>query len=301
MMIDSVRKDNFNALVELAMKREGVADLRSVVEKELLHYDLLFVLDDHGLLDRLTFQGGTSLRLCYGAPRLSEDLDFAGGKDFQTSYLLEMKSCIEKYVGERYGLIVNVKDPKEISLEPNHEDIKVDQWQISVITAPEKKDIPQQKIKIQIANIPAYTRVPLALQQNYDFLPDGYSDTIVLTESLDEIMSDKLVSLVNTDIRKRIRHRDIWDLRWLKQKGAEINSEFILAKISDYKITDYLSKLNEMIEHIDAIIKSEKFSGEMSRFIPMNDLERTLKKDKFKEYLVDEIKSMLLEVKQFVN
>lgn len=301
MMVDSVRKDNFNALVDLAMKREGVADLRSVVEKELLHYDLLFILDDHGLLDRLTFQGGTSLRLCYGAPRLSEDLDFAGGKDFQTSYLLEMKSCIEKYVGERYGLVVNVKDPKEISLEPNYEDIKVDQWQISIITAPEKKDIPQQKIKIQIANIPAYTRVPLALQQNYDFLPDGYSDTIVLTESLDEIMADKLVSLVNTDLRKRVRHRDIWDLRWLKQKGAKMNSEFILAKISDYKITDYLSKLNEMIEYIDAIIKSEKFYGEMSRFIPMNDLERTLNKDKFKEYLIDEIKSMLLEVKEIIN
>ncbi|CDG92427.1 hypothetical protein XBP1_330002 [Xenorhabdus bovienii str. puntauvense] len=29
------------------------------------------------------FQGGTSLSLCYGGNRFSEDLDFAGGKDFR--------------------------------------------------------------------------------------------------------------------------------------------------------------------------------------------------------------------------
>ncbi|HET6629122.1 MAG TPA: nucleotidyl transferase AbiEii/AbiGii toxin family protein, partial [Woeseiaceae bacterium] len=46
---------------------------RPVVEKELLHYDILFALDTEGLLDPLTFQGGTSLRLCYGAQRFSED------------------------------------------------------------------------------------------------------------------------------------------------------------------------------------------------------------------------------------
>ena len=35
-----------------------------------------------GLLLRLTFIGGTCLRACYGSHRLSEDLDFTGGADF---------------------------------------------------------------------------------------------------------------------------------------------------------------------------------------------------------------------------
>lgn len=43
--------------------------MRPVIEKELLHYDILFTLDKAGLLSALTFQGGTSLRLCYGLPR----------------------------------------------------------------------------------------------------------------------------------------------------------------------------------------------------------------------------------------
>ena len=75
-------KNYFLTLVDLAMREPGRLHMRPVIEKELLHYDILFALDNADLLDKLTFQGGTSLRLCYGAPRFSEDLDFAGGINF---------------------------------------------------------------------------------------------------------------------------------------------------------------------------------------------------------------------------
>ena len=68
--------EDFNLLVDKAMSIPGRALMRPAVAKELLHYDILFCLDKDGLLDQLTFQGGTSLRLCYGAPRFSEDLNF---------------------------------------------------------------------------------------------------------------------------------------------------------------------------------------------------------------------------------
>ena len=64
-MIDQV---NFDALVGRALGAPGLTHMRPVVEKELLHYDILFSLEREDLLDQLTFQGGTSLRLCYGAP-----------------------------------------------------------------------------------------------------------------------------------------------------------------------------------------------------------------------------------------
>jgi len=69
-------KADFNTMVDLAMTAPGRGHMRPVIEKELLHYDILFCLDKEGLLDQLTFQGGTSLRLCHGSPRFSEDLDF---------------------------------------------------------------------------------------------------------------------------------------------------------------------------------------------------------------------------------
>ena len=66
----------FDVLVDEALKnQQELAPLRVVVEKELLHHDILRVLSTAGLLTQLTFIGGTCLRACYGSNRLSEDLD----------------------------------------------------------------------------------------------------------------------------------------------------------------------------------------------------------------------------------
>lgn len=294
-----MNNENFKALVDRAMAMDGYAHMRPVVEKELLHYDILFSLDKEGLLDMLTFQGGTSLRLCYGAQRFSEDLDFAGGRDFTTSKLIDMKTCIENYIGQRYNLEVSVKEPKDIANELKHDQIKVDKWQISVTTAQERKDLPKQKIKIDVVNVPAYTREPRALLHNYDFLPDGYSDTLILVETLDEILADKLISFVNCT--KYIRHRDIWDLRWLKQKGAKIKSDLIISKISDYKIVDYQTKLTHMQNEIKKIIHSNPFYNEISRFIPVDIQDRTLKKNKFLDFLTQETEMSLSEVEKIIT
>lgn len=291
--------ENFNLLVERAMRIPGRSRMQPVVAKELLHYDILFSLDSSGLLDKLTFQGGTSLRLCYGAPRFSEDLDFVGGREFATANLIKMKSYLEKYISERYGLEISVKEPKEMATIPKYQDIKVDKWQISLTTSPEKKDIPRQKIKIEVANVPAYSRVPQALQENYEFLPDGYSDTLIMTETLDEIMADKLVSLVSC--QRYIRNRDIWDLRWLKKQGAKINADYILAKIRDYKENEYLAKLKTMLDRLDEIVYGKEFRDEMSRFIPIDVLERTIAKEKFLDFLISENKALLLQVEKIIN
>lgn len=54
---------NFSTLVDMAMQDPSRKAMRPVIEKELLHFDILFALDQEGLLDMLTFQGGTCLRL----------------------------------------------------------------------------------------------------------------------------------------------------------------------------------------------------------------------------------------------
>jgi hypothetical protein len=270
---------DFNALVERAMQTGNRSHMRPVIEKELLHYDILFALDTEGLLDLLTFQGGTSLRLCYGAQRFSEDLDFVGGRDFARAQLLGMKSCIEGYVGKRYGLEVSVKEPKDLAQEPTTRHVAVHKWQIRMVTAPARPDLPKQMIKIKVANVPAYTRVPQTLRQNYNFLPDGYGDLIILTESLDEIMADKLVSLV--DCTAYVRHRDIWDLHWLQQQGATLDGKLVRRKLEDYGATDYAINAERFIGHLPDIIDGREFRSQLSRFTPMDVQERTLLKDKF--------------------
>lgn len=278
-----IDQENFAQLVNKAMQVENVSHMRSVIEKELLHYDILFALEKGGLLDKLTFQGDTSLRLCYGGNRFSEDLDFAGGKDFSSAMLADMKHCIEKYIGERYGLEVTVKEPKDLKQDPKYSELSIDKWQIAVVTSPERKDLPKQKIKVEVANIPAYTREPQPLQINYDFLPDGYSDTLILTESLDEVMADKIISLPATT--RYVRHRDIWDLAWLQQQGATLNMDLVKNKVSDYKLEHFNKMLDNFLDRLPGIVSSEAFIAEMKRFLPTDVFDRTLAQDKFQVYL----------------
>ncbi|MGO3396574.1 MAG: nucleotidyl transferase AbiEii/AbiGii toxin family protein [Serratia proteamaculans] len=289
------KRIDFDSLVAEVIQQQGLSALRPVVEKELLHYDILFCLSEAGLLKSLVFQGGTSLRLCYDSNRFSEDLDFAGGVEFCSADLAAMKSCIESYLGDRYGLEVVVKEPKELRAEPEYSEVKVDKWQISITTAPELRDMPKQRIKVEIANIPAYTRSVRQLVRNYSVLPDGYSDTLINVETLEEVMADKLVSLPATT--KYIRYRDLWDLVWLKQRSTTVNAELIRKKLDDYKIENFEDKLQSRIDSLEEVIGDGRFYDEMKRFIPSHVYDTSLGQEGFSQYLLDTLKSLLTQVK----
>ena len=60
----------FERLVAQVLQNQGeLVPLRTVVEKELLHHDILREMSTTGLLDSLTFIGGTCLRTCCGSNR----------------------------------------------------------------------------------------------------------------------------------------------------------------------------------------------------------------------------------------
>lgn len=294
-----ITEDDFTQLVNKAMQDNNVTHMRPVIEKELLHYDILFCLEDSGLLDNLVFQGGTSLRLCRGGNRFSEDLDFAGGKDFSSGMLSEMKNCLQDYLGKRYGLEVMIKEPATLKESAEYAELNIDKWQISIITAPDRKEVPKQRIKIEVANVPAYTKEAVPLKVNYDFLPDGYEDTLIFTETLDEVMADKLVSLPAT--QRYVRYRDIWDLSWLKQQGAIVQPELVQRKITDYRLVDYPDRLELMINKIPDIVASTDFKNEMKRFLPTDVYDRTLGKEKFEGFLVNTVTGLFKKLKQTLS
>lgn len=285
---------DFDQLVARAMQQTEVAGMRPVIEKELLHYDILYCLDQAGLLNELVFQGGTSLRLCYGANRFSEDLDFAGGSEFSSVELAAMKDCIETYIGQRYGLDVNVKEPNVLKQDEQYAELRIEKWQISITTAPGQKSMPRQRIKLEVANIPAYTKTALPLRNNYDFLPDGYEDTLVFTESLDEVMADKLIALPAT--QRYVRHRDLWDLVWLQQQNAKLDPVLVRNKIADYKIPNYQWLLESRINSLETIVSSQAFHAEMKRFLPTQVYDRTLGQEKFKSFMLGSLKNLMEEL-----
>lgn len=146
------------------------------------------------------------------------------------------------------------------------------------------------------ANIPAYTKEPLPLGENYDFLPDGYASTLIYTETLDEVMADKIVSLPAT--QKYVRHRDVWDLVFLHRKGAQVDIDLVRRKIEDYKINGFLQMLENRIDSLEAIIHGRDFLKEMERFLPKDVFDATLATDKFKVYMLSTLTNILSETKR---
>lgn len=148
----------FDQLVNEALKTQTeLAPLRVVVEKELLHHDILREMAEAGLLQNLTFMGGTCLRACYGSNRLSEDLDFTGGADFKREQLMALGNVLISHLHVKYDLKIDVS-------EPRRETGNVDTWKLKVITHPEQSHMPMQRINIDICAIPSYEPKPMMLR-----------------------------------------------------------------------------------------------------------------------------------------
>jgi hypothetical protein len=94
----------FDRLVDEALRgRADFSSLRPVVEKELLHHDILREMSEAGLLVGLTLIGGTCLRACYGSSRLSEDLVFMGGSGFRRRTLAELGIKQRRFCKSRFS------------------------------------------------------------------------------------------------------------------------------------------------------------------------------------------------------
>ena len=275
---------DFSELVERAIAKSEMHAISPVVEKELLHYDILFTLEQEGYLKSLVFHGGTCLRLCYNAPRLSEDLDFAGGSDFDSKGMKDLASALKDHLTGKYGLEVTVRSPKETRKALESATVSVDKWQVGVVTKPGRPDLKKQRIKIEIANIPTHTTDLRTLKRNYDFLPDGYDEFFLRVETMEEILADKLVAFP-TALATHVRYRDIWDMAWLHRQNVLLRPDLVERKIEDYAIPDFESAMGTALARTPDIVRSSEFREALLRFLPKNIADMTLERDEYPMYL----------------
>lgn len=276
---------DFRNMASLFAGENKMGLLLPAIEKELLHYEILQAMDKARYLERLTFQGGTCLRLCYGAERLSEDLDFVGGPEFDLEQMHGLHSVLVSALENRYAVEVEVVDPS------NRND-EVFSWQVKIVTAPERPDIPKQRISIQIATVPAHTREVCSLTVNYAGLPSSYANTLVLCESKEEICADKLKAFITSSY---IRYRDLWDMRWLTvQPNFDTSALPVLFahKLQDYQAADLFDKQLGRLDMLDEIVNSKEFLEQMQRFIPAPVLAETLERPLFCQHLLKCIKEL---------
>lgn len=259
--------------------------MRTVIEKEILHQDILRSMSTAGFLKDLTFIGGTCLRDCYGSPRLSEDLDFTGGFEFSKSDMTDMGSEIEHTISEKYALPVTVTAPTKESSD-------TETWKIKVITRPERPDFPSQKINIDICLLPSHDPKPAMLRNIYG-IDSGTDGLLLRAESQAEILCDKLIAFA---LRlNRVKNRDLWDIHWLSRKNILPNKELLLQKLEDRKIqkNDFSLKYTERIEEIKN--GQRDFLFEMRRFLMPSAFSDQFTSQMWWEYLLELLKLYSLD------
>lgn len=168
-------------------------------EKEVL---ILDVLSKSKIGKKIIFKGGTALRLVYGSPRFSQDLDFSLKKGFSFA---EFKKSIFQI--------------KEIDDEIIIKDIYEKRKTIFSLILVETKLLKQRfSIKIEVSKRdPSYKKEDFSLKAIKSSV--SILMPLVYTASLERIFYEKKIAVLT-----RKEPRDYFDLWWLAEKlGKKIN------------------------------------------------------------------------------
>ncbi len=205
-------KDRLRALVA---DSRGRPDVRHLVREYVQHYVLYLLYRTKHYRD-MAFTGGTALRVHFGLPRFSEDLDFSaatpdGGFRFDTvraDVLAEL---------ERAGYDVSEKPRRGAAIAAMF--IKFPGLLHELGLSPLAEETLSVRVEVD-TNPPAGGAAELDLVERYHLLYQ------VLRHDLPTLLAGKLHAL---HFRPYPRGRDVYDLLYFltAQKGVEPNIEFL--------------------------------------------------------------------------
>ena len=235
---------------------------RRNILREYLQYKMLDIIFSAKKANKLTFLGGTALRIVYQTQRFSEDLDFDNYnlslEDFEEIALLVKKGM------EKEGYLVEIRT---VSKEAFRCYIRLPK----LLFDSNLTSNPKEKVLIQLDTYP----------HNFEYTPDKkiINKFDVFTQinvtPLDILLSQKIFAAFN---RKRAKGRDFFDLTFLFSK-TKPNYDYLKLKIDVENATDLKAFMLEKADKLDF----EKLADDVAPFLFKADDKK--KVNLFGEYL----------------
>jgi predicted nucleotidyltransferase component of viral defense system len=272
---------------------------RKIRKSEALQLILLDNLYAQSGSHQIIFQGGTALRWVYGGTRFSEDLDFvtllpANELDkilMKTAKKVE-SACIaqfgpglsEQKIKSRRKSFTQMLFIYRPDVQRERVAVKLEFEKLKAGHRPEfekfvLKDLPSVAGLVRSGNL---------------ILP--YSSSILLAETPEEILSDKIRALYE---RQYIKGRDIYDVWWLTRK-LEISPlwKLICHKFEMYQAPFSLAREPDFFQNkknIPELIAA--MESDLARFIPQ-DIYSLYREKNFAEFLnsLNEVTTVLLNL-----
>lgn len=270
---------------------------KRIKSSELLQLILLDNLYAQSGSDRIIFQGGTALRWVYGGMRFSEDLDFVTDlpKEEVDNILAGTFQKTQMACIAQFG-----QGESEHKLKTGR----------------------KQAIKTFFIYRPQNQREKIAVKLEFEFLKPGqkpqfnkfvlmdlpliaglvisgkliipYSSSIILAETPEEILSDKIRALYE---RKYIKGRDIYDIWWIKKqlqttpKWSTVRKKFVMyqAPFIPARQACFFQQMESALSITSAI------KNDLPRFLPQKIIDMYQEKD-FSDFIatLKEVTSDLL-------
>jgi len=219
--------------------------------QEQLQKAVLAAFSRFNVFNHLVFQGGTALRLFYGNPRFSEDLDFVCVPHLSSFDLSEHLHKLPTVLEPQFPFLQTIT---------THMQKQQNTLQRGVLTTTSEDPLQHIRLHVELAMVPSYHNTLRILQ----FPP---LHPAVRVETQTEIFADKLLALGS---RTYIKGRDIWDIYFLKTEH-QMTPPW---KLVWQKATDYQTTAKAVHQHLIQVksqlqTEGEKLlSTELRRFLP---------------------------------
>ena len=242
-------------------KKQGFPDfvIKNFV-KEFLQYPVLnFIYNDKNYKNFI-FTGGSCLRICFNAPRLSEDLDFdLYKKDYQKLDLSKLAEQLKLYFKKKYLIDITVKGQtnKRICLKfPLLRALNLaDESESDLLYVKiEPSEISFKKPAIELSPVSSY---------GFNFIVKHYSLPFLMTGKLGAIFNREWFGGKKNEIN--IKGRDFYDLFWYLQKAVLPDWKNLKSSIN---ISSEDSLKKELLKLIAENVTSQKLSYDLKNFFP---------------------------------
>lgn len=239
------------------------AEQKQQALREVMQEIALAGLYRGGFFEKTAFYGGTCLRIFYGLPRYSEDLDFSLLQNDDVDFSLEPYFEAIKIEFAALGIDVSISQKKKTAATAIESAFLKNDTQIVVLNFSGVSI----KIKFEVDTHP-----PLGFATEEKLLIEPFS-FYVKTFSLSDLYAGKMHALLFRKWKSRVKGRDWFDFEWYVRRGARLNlvhfnqralqSGDLVQPVDEVGLLDLLSARISTVDFDNAKQDAERFISDV--------------------------------------
>ena len=269
---------------------------RHIHRSELLQLILLQYLYTRPESSRLVFQGGTAIRWCHNGGRFSEDLDFV--TCLERAALERMMKAIEAPVARE---AIAHFGPGRLTVTPRGQRDEGVVWRVAF----EPQNL-RDRIMVRVECERLQKGVALATEPRVMGMQNAVSylitrgefriprpNSVMVVETLDEILSDKVRALLE---RPYLKGRDIYDVWHLRERlQVQVVRDVTERKFSCYAVPFKAQRLPAWFQTADSDLR-DAIENDLGRFLSP-EVMKVCHNDGYRPFL-DAVKGLFAELQE---